>query len=305
MWAPYVPVAARKATAAKAMEARRKKGLPVEPVVAKGRAMATTFWGKQWCDALESMARLANRLERGKTYLRNGSVAHLGISRGRVDAFVSGSELYTVTVTVKPLPADRWKRLREACAGEVGSMLELLQGKVSSAAMMALTNRDDGMMPRGADFALDCSCPDGAAVCKHLAAVLYGVGAKLDAKPELLFTLRGVDVNELVAEAGKRVGQRVSSPRAIEASDDALADLFGIDLDGSVTEAPAPKKKATPKKAAAAKKPAAPKATAAAPRREYTAGELRALGHTPAAVKKMLAAGTLESVSYGWYRFVE
>jgi uncharacterized Zn finger protein len=207
------------------------------------------------------------------------------------------------------LSADRWKKLREACAGEVGSMLELLQGKVSAAAMKALTSANDGMMPRGSDFRLDCSCPDGASVCKHVAAVLYGVGTKLDAKPELLFTLRGVDVNELVAEAGKRVGQRVSSPRAIEASDEALADLFGIDLDGSVADEAPPKKAASPKKTAAPKKAVAPKKAAAPkvttpPAREYTASELRALGHTPAAVKKMLAAGTLENVSYGWYRFV-
>ena len=306
-WAPYVPVAARRATADKAMAARKKKGLPVEPVSVTGRAMATTFWGKQWCDALESMADFSNRLPRGKTYLRNGSVAHLGISKGRVEALVSGSSLYTVQVTVTPLPADRWRRLRESCAGRVGSLLELLQGKVSGEAMGALTHSKDGMIPRASELNAACSCPDGAYVCKHVAAVLYGVGARLDAKPDLLFVLRGVDMNELVAEAGRRVGARVASPQAIEASDEALADLFGIDLDGAVTapKKAAPKKAVAPKKAAP-KKPATPAAApkkAPTPAREYTAGELKALGHTPGAVKKMLAEGKLERVSYGWYRF--
>jgi uncharacterized Zn finger protein len=246
------------------------------------------------------------------TYLRNGSVAHLGIATGRIEAFVSGSSLYAVSVSVKLLPTARWNQLQSSCAGEVGSLLELLQGKVSSAAMMALTHSKDAMMPQGADLAPTCSCPDGAYVCKHIAAVLDGVGARLDAKPELRFTLRSVDVNELIVEAGRRVARQVKSPQAIETSDEGLADLFGIDLDGSVS-APA-SKPAVPEKQGRAKrsvkkKTAAPSGASAqeksmVPSREYATSELRKLGYTPAAVKKMLTEGALTPVSFGWYRFV-
>src|SRR6516165_2714205 len=93
---PYVPVAQRRAQAAREVAKRQKKGQTVSPVVIEGRAIATTFWGKAWCDNLESYSDFANRLPRGRTYVRNGSVIDLQITPGQIKALVSGSEIYKV-----------------------------------------------------------------------------------------------------------------------------------------------------------------------------------------------------------------
>lgn len=325
-FAPYVPVAERRAKANKAMAARKKKGLAVEPVAVagRGRSIATTFWGRAWCDAIEGQASLANRLDRGRTYVRNGSVAHLAIAPGEVTAVVSGSELYDAKITVRPLDAARWRRIRDACAGEVRSSLDLLQGKLGDGAMAVLTRTGDGMLPLAGELSMRCSCPDGAWMCKHLAAVLYGVGVRLDARPELLFTLRKVPLDELVSDAGRAVATGRRAKKALDGDADALGDIFGIELSDEVTvEEPAAKKTAAAKKPAAkktavAKKPAAKigaraaeataKAITAPPKvitvqEELTTADLRARGYTPAMMKKMLADGTLEKTGYGWYRF--
>ena len=199
----YVPVAERRKRAARKLAQLRKKGHDPKPVQIDGRAIATTFWGKAWCDHLESHADLANRLPRGRTYVRNGSVIDLQIAEGEVRALVSGSEIYEVKVRIQPLAAARWKAVRRECAGQIGTVVELLAGKFSSAVMEVLCHRQKGLFPGTRELAMSCSCPDGAWLCKHLAAVLYGVGARLDHAPELLFTLRGVDGAELVAAAGR------------------------------------------------------------------------------------------------------
>src|SRR3954447_11541438 len=126
---PYVPVAQRRAKAAREIEKRRKKGQPVSPVVIEGRTIAHTFWGKAWCDNLESYSDFENRLPRGRTYVRNGSVVDLQIEPGKIKAMVSGSELYEVSINIAPLPAGQWKSIKSRCAGQIGSLVELLQGK--------------------------------------------------------------------------------------------------------------------------------------------------------------------------------
>ncbi len=327
-FAPYVSVAERREKAEAAMVKRRKKGLPVDPVVvtAKGRsAIAGTFWGKAWCDGLESQADLANRLPRGRTYARNGSVVHLEVAAGVVEAIVSGSALYTVSVKVKPLDPTRWKRIRAACGDQVGSALELLQGKLAAGVMAVLTHPADGMIPRRGELTMRCSCPDGATMCKHVAAVLYGVGARLDTRPELLFTLRGVALEDLVSEAGRAVAKTRKADNALEASDDALSALFGIDLDdGSAAPAPAAKTTRAPTarakrvEAAATKRTVAPATTTApaktaAPAKttvigalsvgdEVTLESLRRRGYPVGQIKKWQADGTLVRFDYGWYR---
>src|SRR5271165_5087004 len=128
---PYVPVAKRRAQAAREVEKRRKKGQAVSPVVIEGRTIAHTFWGKAWCDNLESYSDYENRLPRGRTYVRNGSVVDLQILPGKVTALVSGSELYEVSITIAPLPDKAWGSLKARCAGQIGSVVELLQGRLS------------------------------------------------------------------------------------------------------------------------------------------------------------------------------
>ena len=252
-WRRYVPVAARRAKALREMNKLRKKGKDIQPVEIEGRTIARSFWGKRWCEHLESFSDYANRLPRGRTYVRNGSVCHLAIQPGRIDAIVSGSELYDVTIRIDKLKAVVWKSVKTRCSGQIGSMLELLQGKLSQQVMGVVTDRDRGLFPKPGEIKLDCSCPDWASMCKHVASVLYGVGSRLDDRPESLFLLRGVDTAELIATEMALPGDAASDD-ALAA--DALAGIFGIDLDTGIdtdissgdTSPPAPKARAKPRK---------------------------------------------------------
>jgi uncharacterized Zn finger protein len=229
---PYVSVAQRRQQAMREMEKRRKKGLAVSPVVISGRIIARTFWGKAWCENLESYSDFANRLPRGRTYARNGSVVHLEIQPGKISAIVSGSELYNVAISISSLPGPHWKRVKGQCAGKIGSLVELLQGRLSQNIMDVVTQRGAGLFPKPAEIQMKCSCPDWAGMCKHVAAVMYGIGARLDERPDLLFVLRKVDHLELIAGAvdgvpaakeGKSRGKKT-----IAAAE--LADVFGIEM---------------------------------------------------------------------------
>ncbi|MBL7647969.1 MAG: SWIM zinc finger family protein [Candidatus Hydrogenedentes bacterium] len=227
-WRKYVPVAQRRAKAKREIKGLLKKGQTPQPVSVEGRAMATSFWGKAWCDHLESFSDYSNRLPRGRTYARNGSICHLEISSGRIDAIVSGSNLYEISITITPLPRDRWNAIVQKAAGGIGSVIELLRGELSHEVMRLVTDKSEGLFPKPAEIKLKCSCPDWADLCKHLAAVLYGVGNRLDTRPDLLFLLRGVDPQELISTS-------IALPDSARAThaipDSALSGLFGITLD--------------------------------------------------------------------------
>jgi uncharacterized Zn finger protein len=260
----YVPVGQRKAQAVRfAVEHAKTLGRPVQPVMIRGNKIAKTFWGKAWCDHLESYSDYANRLPRGRTYVRNGSVADLVISAGRVEAIVAGSDTYQVDVRIDCLKTNEWKKLRSACSTSIDSLLDLLGGRFSDGVMKRLTRRPDGIFPSPKEIKLDCSCPDWAGMCKHVAAVLYGVGARLDERPELLFLLRDVDHTELVSEAVSEgnLSAALGEPSTALAGED-LGAMFGIDLDVSAesSSTPAAEKKRKPK---SKKKKAVPGKTSA------------------------------------------
>jgi uncharacterized Zn finger protein len=230
-WPRYVPVAERRAKAARQMKTMGKSGRRFDPVIIEGRAIATTFWGKAWCDNLETYRDYDNRLPRGRTYLRNGSVMDLQIAPLRITALVSGSELYNVEITIEATPRAQWKAICRDCAGGVDSLVELLQGRFSKAVMERLCRQKDGLFPEPSRIRFSCDCPDGASMCKHVAAVLYGVGARLDQKPELLFELRAVDQRDLLTNlnpADTLAGKPAASARSLEADD--LSALFGLDM---------------------------------------------------------------------------
>jgi uncharacterized Zn finger protein len=213
------------------MQRLQRKGLKVQPVRLAGRRIARTFWGEAWCGHLEKFSDYANRLPRGRSYVRNGSVCHLEIQPGRILAKVSGSEIYDVEIAIRPLPKDRWARLTTLCVGQVGSALELLQGRLSDRVMSIVTDRNQGLFPGPREMTLDCSCPDWAEMCKHVAAVLYGVGTRLDESPELLFRLRGVDHLDLVGRASiGAVIRKASSRGGRRLEEDKVGEVFGIDL---------------------------------------------------------------------------
>lgn len=227
----YVTVARRRAKAAKEVANLKKHGRAVSPVVIEGRKIARSFWGVAWCDNLERYSDFANRLPRGRTYVNNGSVIDLRIARGKVEALVSGSEIYRVKIDIAVAAPACWKAICADCAGSVGSIVELLQGKLSKHVMERVCREADGLFPPPKEIKMSCSCPDWAGMCKHVAATLYGVGARLDHDPDLLFTLRGVNCSELVS-----AGADLSITEAAAGSERVLVDhdvaaLFGLEFD--------------------------------------------------------------------------
>ena len=230
-WKPYVPVAKRRERAARLVAKLKLAGETLSPVTAARGSIAKTYWGKAWCQNLERYSDYSSRLPRGRTYLRNGSVIDLKIETGEVVAQVMGSSLYQIKVKISAVPAAHWQSLSRDCAQSIDSWVELLQGQLSTAVMERIARPGAGLFPSPREITFTCSCPDAAAMCKHVAATLYGIGARLDAEPELLFRLRKVDAKELVARAGEGalpIQQRPPSSRILDSSK--LADVFGLDL---------------------------------------------------------------------------
>ncbi len=273
-WKPYVSVARKREQAHRAALKAKKSGKDLSPIVLATRgAIAKTFWGKAWCTNLEAYSDFENRLPRGRSYVRNGSVIDLKIEPGKVIAKVMGSRLYRIEIGIAALPASQWQAIVQASAGSIASLVELLQGKLSKAVMERLCQPRTGLFPSPKEIQLDCSCPDWATMCKHVAAVLYGVGARLDEKPELLFTLRQVDASDLVSQVAEISVKAKKAPAKRRMLDDsALADVFGIELGETLAEPAAKPKKprasagkvVAPKAAVAAKTPTAKRSRATA-----------------------------------------
>src|SRR6266511_3263305 len=230
-WHPYVPVAEKRRQAERKLAKLRKRGQSVAPVTIEGRTIAKSFWGKSWCTNLERYSDYESRLPRGRSYVRNGFVVDLQIAKGEVAAMVAGSELYKIKIAIAPVTTARWKSICRDCAGTIDSLIELLQGRLAKGVMDRVCREGDGLFPSPREIKLSCSCPDWADMCKHVAAALYGVGARLDEKPELLFVLRGVDENELLADAGTDLPLSKATPHAAKVLDhDDVAALFGLEM---------------------------------------------------------------------------
>ena len=235
-WRPYVPVAQKRRQAERKLAKLKKPGQSVAPVTIEGRTIAKSFWGRSWCTNLERYSDFETRIPRGRTYVRNGSVLDLQIARGGVTAMVAGSSLYKVKITIAPVTAARWKAICRDCAGAIDSVVELLQGRLASGVMDRVCRQGDGLFPSPEEIKLSCSCPDWADMCKHVAAALYGVGARLDERPQLLFVLRGVDENDLLANAGQDLALARAAPGAAKILDDSdVAALFGLEMAESAT----------------------------------------------------------------------
>lgn len=228
-WREYVPVAERRRRALIKMNKLIQEGQKIHPVKIEGKTIARSFWGKAWCSHLEKFSDYENRLPRGRTYARNGSVCHLEISKGTIKAIVSGSELYKLEIKIAPLKDSKWKAIKKRCAGKISSMLELLKGKFSDNVMEIVTDRNKGLFPSPKEIELKCNCPDWAVMCKHVAAAMYGVGNRLDLQPELLFTLRGVDHNQLISVDSQISVASDSSSQKLQSND--VADIFDIDIE--------------------------------------------------------------------------
>lgn len=236
-------------------ELRARLGRAPAPVVAvaRRREIAQTFWGRAWCAHLEAYGDMSNRLPRGRTYLRNGSVRDLHIERGRITGLVQGTQLYEVVITIEPMTGAQTEELAARVGGELASVIELLEGRLSRAVMTAVTHRATGLFPARKEIAFDCSCPDGAYVCKHVAAIFYGISLRLDQRPELFFELRGLSPEQLVR--GAALGQAaISSERRLGGD---LSAIFGVHIEDALPDVRAAARVAT-------KKPTASKAQARA-----------------------------------------
>ncbi|NLF93043.1 MAG: helix-turn-helix domain-containing protein [Oligosphaeraceae bacterium] len=234
---PYVPVAVRQQRNAKILSRLAQDGRQLHPVVATGRNLAASFWGRAWCANVESYQDYANRLPRGRTYLRSRAVVDLCITSGRVEALVNGSQAqpYEILLEIAPLPRERWEALKQKCLGRIDSLLALVQGKLPPEILAEFCNPVSGLFPSPEEMRMTCSCPDWAGLCKHLAAVLYGIGIRLDEDPRLFFTLRGIQEDELLgAEA---VGTLAEGTRP-EIAVDNLSDMFGVEFDSLENAAP-------------------------------------------------------------------
>jgi uncharacterized Zn finger protein len=242
-WAPRKTAAQRRAEAARKLK-DAPRGRARSPIVLAGRKIAQTFWGKAWCDNLERYRDFAYRLERGRSYLRSGSVLDLQIEAGKIAAEVLGSRLYKVAIEIDAVGRDAWRTIQRDCAGGVGSRIDLLSGRLSEPVMARLCAERTGLFPAPSAIRFTCSCPDYAVMCKHVAAVMYGIGARLDHAPDLLFTLRRVSLDDLLASAVTELPSAPSPARVLAAG--GLASLFGIELADAPAMAPAMPAKANP-----------------------------------------------------------
>ena len=286
------------ARASKAAAALSKGGKKLSPVKLLGREIATTFWGKAWCRNLEGYSDYANRLPRGRSYVRTGAVLDLAIEGGRVVAIVQGSRRYEVTIEVAQVAELVWQGIIATSAGRVSSMIDLLRGELPESLLEAVTTPGKGLFPEPSEIELACSCPDWATMCKHVAAVMYGVGARLDSDPGLLFTLRRADASALVARAVTQA-VRASKPSKEKRFEGDLATVFDIDLAptearrpsrSKVVPADAAAKKPRTKTSSLAKKPRAPKAPKPL---SWTRRELALLGASSALIDRWIRRGLL------------
>lgn len=288
---PYVSAAEKRQRAEAAARKLTKRGEKLQPIRIEGREIATTFWGKAWCRNLEEYSDYETRLPRGRSYVRSGCVLDLQISPGSVKALVSGTRVYKVEITIVPVRPAEWKALKTECAGQVGSLIDLLQGKLSEAVMKIITSPQSGLFPKPSQIHFDCSCPDWAGMCKHIAATLYGVGARLDHNPELLFRLRGVNHGELIAEATESVTTGAPPQDAGMLATGDIAEVFGIEIEPSPVSVPAPARAAKRSGTTSRKTSVAVKAPAARTKPKTPASGSRKRSVAPLESKKGSSSG--------------
>ena len=233
----YVSVAEKRRKAQKSVEKLRKKNPDICPVIIEGTKLTKTWWGKAWNDNLESYSDFANRIGRGRSYVRHGAVLDLKITQGEIKALVQGSasKPYQVTISILPLSDAVWQGITKSCAGKIDSLQELIVGKFPKTLSEVFTTKGQGLFPASKEIRFQCSCRDGAYMCKHVAAVLYGVGARLDEDPTLFFVLRKVKMEDLISDAISQKTEtflkksNLKSRRIIEDRD--IGDLFGIEME--------------------------------------------------------------------------
>jgi uncharacterized Zn finger protein len=262
---PYVSVAEKRARARRKLEQLRKKHPDIRPVVIAGNTLVRTWWGKAWNGNLSKYADYANRIGRGRSYVRHGAVLDLQIKPGQIAALVQGSQgsPYTITIKIKPISESVWKQIKAACAGQLASLQELLEGRFPKGLAELFTAKGSGLFPAPQEIDFHCSCPDWAYMCKHVAAVLYGVGTRLDEDPSLFFVLRKVKMEDLITQAVRDKSERLlkqAKKKTARVIDDAdLGEVFGIEMETAAAaekESPGTGRRSKPRAGTASRKAA-------------------------------------------------
>ncbi len=230
----YTPQSVRKERNERKIKIMLKEEPDLKPVIIEGRNIAKTWWGKAWNNNLEIYADYSNRLARGRSYIRTGAIFDLKIETGVVNALVQGSRPnpYEVTVEIAPLDHELLEKIGELCQDNIKDLEELLQGKFPKELVRIFTLEEEGLFPRNEDIKFACTCPDWAYMCKHVVAVLYGIGNRFDQDPTLFFKLRNIDFSYLIS---KTIEQKMDnmlknankpSKRILEDKD--ISELFGL-----------------------------------------------------------------------------
>jgi len=181
-------------------------------------AFANRWWAKRWIGTLERF-NIGARLGRGRSYARQGQVLDIEIASGEVKARVQGSERepYRVSIKLKPLSAADWQKLTEAMTEEARFSAKLLAGEMPEDIEQVFAAEGLSLFPRThGDLATDCSCPDYSNPCKHIAAVYYLLGEAFDNDPFLMFRLRGMERDALLAQLGETAGAEGDEDAAAE-----------------------------------------------------------------------------------------
>ncbi len=248
-YAPYVSVGEKRAKAQRKLKQLQKKNPDIKPIVIEGSSIAKSWWSKSWNSNLERYADYSNRIGRGRSYVRHGAVLDLKINPGEVNALVQGSSStpYSITVKISKIKKDVWGDIKTACEGKLESLSGLLMGKFSKDLVELFTKEGVGLFPSPKEIKFDCSCPDWASMCKHVAATLYGIGARLDDDPNMFFELRKADVKALISETvkgkSKKLIEKANKKSSPVIADADLSSVFGIEFD----DEPAEKKKGATK----------------------------------------------------------
>ncbi len=210
----------------------KKQALEPIEVIGNSRQICTKWWGQAWCKNLEKYADYENRIARGKRYVRAGAVIDLKIKKGVVDAKVQGTRRkpYDICIHIAPLLKEAVDNIVSKCS-KLKNVEELIKGNIPLQMQELFTGRD-GLFPTPKEIAFDCSCPDWASMCKHVAAVLYGVGIRLDENPLLFFELRGIEYEQFVGAAIEiRIEEMIANenkPSNRIITEKSIMNIFGI-----------------------------------------------------------------------------
>ena len=205
-----------------------------------GKVISSSWWGQMWCRNIENYSNIRNRLERGRTYIRQNTVKSLSISNNCAESQVQGhsKEPYRVIINIKTIEKSKYDNILNKCENSVDNLESLMTGSFPKEYQQFFTDEEYGLFPKSNEIDYNCTCLDyekNMHMCKHIAATMYAIGNKLDNDPLIFFKLRGIDISEFSNKILKKETEFVwnningESNRKINSND--ISFLFGVDCD--------------------------------------------------------------------------